>query len=453
MFKRLISLLVAAILLVFAFSACGGSSPGGEKAAEKSPATQSTAGQAAASAQKPEFINLMTPWAFPQEILDQFKAKTGIEVKQDFVPNSTTDYLQARNARMASGMDLDIIGADNTDPANFAKKGITLELTNEPWMKNFTTEALDLMSRYSATPGKQYGAVYEAMAFGVWYNKDMFKKYNLQVPTNYEEFIDVCETLKKNGIAPLVQGGKDVWPFDQELSYLFLESAYQKNPRFWIDMYTGKIKFTDPDIVEIAKKMEIMYPSKGYYAPGALSTAYDQAWQMLLQKKAVMWMMGSWAVEVMTKSNVQPDFEVGVFCPPANRKGEEQFSSIIMSRHFSVLANSKKIDAAKEFLGFLTEPDVAKLFVDKGMTISTVKGVVSDTMVAASDWAKIFSTPAGGQVNMVSTDEDGKLYVQGPELVKVKNMLEAKIVDGSMTIEEYLEELQKAVDTDISNSN
>jgi ferrous iron transport protein B len=93
--------------------------------------------------------------------------------------------------------------------------------------------------------------------------------------------------------APLVQGGKDVWPFDQELNML-LENAYNTHPTFWVDIFGGKIKFTDPDIVKEAQKLAIMDPKKGYYAEGSLSTTYDQAWQVMLQKKAAMWFMGSW---------------------------------------------------------------------------------------------------------------------------------------------------------------
>lgn len=232
---------------------------------------------------------------------------------------------------------------------------------------------------------------------------------------------------------------------------MLFEAVYSKHPNFWIDLYGGTLKFTDAEVVKEAKKLEIFYPDKGYYAKGTLSTTYDQAWQMMLQKKAAMWFMGSWATEVMTKSNVQPDFEVGVFCPPMNYKGEEQYDPKLLSRNFCILSNSKKIDAAKQYLEFLTQADVAKIFADKGMTISTVKGVESSTMVAGADWAKLFTLPMGGQNKLVKVDANGNLFDAGAEFLKVKNMMEANIVDGKMTVEQYLAELQKAQDTDIKN--
>ncbi|NLM27820.1 MAG: extracellular solute-binding protein [Clostridiaceae bacterium] len=40
----------------------------------------------------------------------------------------------------------------------------------------------------------------------------MFNKYNLKHPETWEEFVDICETLKKNGIQPMACGGAAQWP-------------------------------------------------------------------------------------------------------------------------------------------------------------------------------------------------------------------------------------------------
>lgn len=442
MMKRLFPLLLACALTATLFSGCA--SP------QNTPGPASSA-EPAKAAEAPAYINLMTPWELPQEILDKYKEKTGTEVKQDVVPNSGTDYLQARNARMASGSELDIIGADGPDPATFSSDGTAVELTNEKWMSNIDADSLKLISQYTSTPGKQFSVVYEALTFGVWYNKDMFKQYGIEPPEDYEQFIAVCDKLKASGVAPLVQGGKDVWPFDQELNML-LENVYHTHPTFWVDAYAGKVKFTDADILQEAQKLAILEPGKGYYAEGSLSTTYDQAWQVMLQKKAAMWFMGSWASEVMKGSGVQPDFEVGVFTPPFNDKGESQWNVKILSRHYMVLAKSKKIDAAKDFLGFMTQPEIAQIYADQGKTISSVKGVTSTTMVAGADWAKIFALPSGGENKLNNVGSDGKLYVAGAEFQKIRNANEAYIVDGSMTIEQYCESLQKAVEMDIANA-
>jgi ABC-type sugar transport system, periplasmic component len=449
MYKRTVSLLLAVLCTISLLSGCGGKSVGTtEPAKSKEQVTTETKAEAP---EAPEYINLMTPWALPQEILDKYKEKTGTEVKMDVVPGSQDKYKQARNARMASGQEMDIIAVSNgPDQTEFPQKGTVLELTNEPWTANFTDGALNLMRKISATPDKLFYAVYEGATFGVWYNKDMFKKYSIKVPDNYEEFIEACETLKKNGIAPLAQGIKDIWCPDQEAN-LMMEPVYNKVPKFWIEMYTGKLKWTDKVILDEAKKLEMLYPSKGYYIQGVLSTSYDQCWQLMLQKKIGMWIMGSWAVEVMTKSNVKPDFGVGVFNPPYNYKGNDnKFSPKMGDRCYAVLTSSKKQDAAKDFLGFMTQKEIAQIYADKGMTISTVKDVASGTLPAGEDWAAILALPTGGQTNLEKVDTDGTIYNRGPEVDKIKDTNWAKVFAGNMTIEQYLEEMQKAQEKDIA---
>lgn len=442
MVKRIFALFVVILLAISLFSACNGEKTAGQ-------GTKQTDSSQVQQAKGPAYLNLMTPWALPQDILDKYKEKTGTEIKMDVVPGSNDKYYQARNARMASGQELDIIGVSNgPDQTEFPQKGIVVELTNEPWINNFTDASLSIMKNISATPDKLYFAVYEGMTFGVWYNKDMFKQYGIEVPKHYEDFIEACETLKANGITPLAQGVKDIWCPDQEAN-LMNEAVYNKNPRFWIDIYTGKLKWTDDLVLEEAKKLEMLYPEKGYYIEGILSTSYDQCYQLLLQKKIAMWLMGSWGVEVMTEA--PPDFEIGVFNPPYNYRGNDKFfSPKILDRCYAVLSASKKIDAAKDFLGFMSEKEIAAIYADQGRTISTVKDVASGTLPAGDDWSKILSLPNGGQTNLIKADEDGTIYNRGAEVNEINNVNWAAVFAGKMTVEQYLEEMQKAQELDIA---
>ena len=43
------------------------------------------------------------------------------------------------------------------------------------------------------------------------YNKQVFKDNNLEVPTTWDEFISVCDTLKGNDITPIAFGNSQNW--------------------------------------------------------------------------------------------------------------------------------------------------------------------------------------------------------------------------------------------------
>jgi len=62
----------------------------------------------------------------------------------------------------------------------------------------------------------------------IYYNKDMFARYNLKVPTTLDEFENVCKTFVENGITPITAGGADKWPVTQNLYELALYKADRK---------------------------------------------------------------------------------------------------------------------------------------------------------------------------------------------------------------------------------
>jgi len=65
------------------------------------------------------------------------------------------------------------------------------------------------------TPCSYNGQVYFMPQSWYWwamyYNKEVFKKLNLTIPTNQQEFYAVCDKLKEAGIAPIAVGAKDTW--------------------------------------------------------------------------------------------------------------------------------------------------------------------------------------------------------------------------------------------------
>lgn len=56
-----------------------------------------------------------------------------------------------------------------------------------------------------------YALPYVANAAGILYNKDMFEEHGWEIPTTWDEFIELCETIQDTGIYPLYFGYKDTW--------------------------------------------------------------------------------------------------------------------------------------------------------------------------------------------------------------------------------------------------
>lgn len=92
--------------------------------------------------------------------------------------------------------DLYIINAE--DVLAFEKKGYWMDLSSMDFVENISDAA-----RYQSTyDGKVFSVPLTFTGFGFYWNVTMLEEYGLSVPDNLEEFLEVCETLKAEGILP-----------------------------------------------------------------------------------------------------------------------------------------------------------------------------------------------------------------------------------------------------------
>lgn len=107
-------------------------------------------------------------------------------------------YRELLEKRLQGSMpdDLYIINAE--DVMDFEKRGYWMDLSGMSFIDNLSEAAL-YQSTYN---GQVFSVPLEFTGFGFYWNVDMLNKYNLTVPNNLEEFLNVCETLKSEGVLP-----------------------------------------------------------------------------------------------------------------------------------------------------------------------------------------------------------------------------------------------------------
>lgn len=130
---------------------------------------------------------------------------------------------------------------------------------------------------------------------GFIYNKKVFEKYGLKEPKTWEEFLQVCETLKKNGVYPLVTGAKFRWPLQFFFDYLVLRTA---GPEFREALQRGEASYTDPRVVRVMEMWKELI-DKGYFMPGFSAWDWDEALRYLVGGQAAMYLMGDWALATL----------------------------------------------------------------------------------------------------------------------------------------------------------
>jgi len=90
--------------------------------------------------------------------------------------------------------------------------------TDAEWKDSFVDGILD----YYTYDGEVYAIPSQIAYATMFYNKDIFAQYDLEVPTTYEEFLNVCTVLKENGITPIAMEASEAWVPSQFVQQLAL---------------------------------------------------------------------------------------------------------------------------------------------------------------------------------------------------------------------------------------
>lgn len=134
-----------------------------------------------------------------EQFMQQYNQKIYINYDEaEYYADEGLSYRELLEKRLRSSApdDLYIIKAE--DVLEFEKKGYWMDLSDMEFVNNLS-EAAIVQNSYK---GKLFALPLVSTGFGFYWNVNMLEKYGLAVPKNLDEFIEVCETLKANGILP-----------------------------------------------------------------------------------------------------------------------------------------------------------------------------------------------------------------------------------------------------------
>ena len=137
---------------------------------------------------------------------------------------------------------------------------------------------------------------------GFWYNKSVFEDAGVEVPTTWDELLQVCDTLKEKGIQPIATGGSDKWPTTRIVNaYAYRTMGADAVKK----ACEGETKFTDDGFVAAAQMVADM-ADKGYFGEGATTVDNTTAEGMLLNGQCAMLYDGSWFTSSITDEETNP---------------------------------------------------------------------------------------------------------------------------------------------------
>jgi raffinose/stachyose/melibiose transport system substrate-binding protein len=305
-----------------------------------------------------------------QKVNDAFMAKN---------PNITVQY-EAMNSRqydqriqaLAAANDLPDICTTQMFPQYkaMAASGLFMDLTDTKIVKSGIFD--DIAATCLVKDGKVYGLTWNHLAVGAFYNKDLFAKFGLNIPLDWDAFVSVCDTLKKNGVTPIVSSLGDGWTSMYPINNAAGCLIYGKNPKYDQDLVSGKAKLTDPVWQEIFTKIKTIY-DKGAFGQNPMGGKYEQSLSDFANGKGAMQIIGTWTIPVYDEVN--PSLNYSMFPVPFNAKGQPVYITLEGELGMSISANSKHKNEALKYFDFFYSKDPYQTYLNGKKGFSCVKGI------------------------------------------------------------------------------
>ena len=376
--KKVLALLLAAVLCFSMLAACGPTEappvPGADPpppppATDDTPAAPPSddapagdqpvtlrilAGQSTTDAGIEDMIDAALAAKYPHITLEWECVDWG----RDFQPKMQT-YMQ-------SGLP-DIMVGKAQDIATYGGLGLLADLTGKPYLD----EVLDAAIPGVTLNGEVLGVVYNALYQGVYYNRELFAEHNVSLPNTHAELQAAIDTFTAAGVYPFATHMVDLWSIGN-ITMQFAVNELLRDVHDWGDQFrAGAVDYVDtPEWHTAYGYNKLVYDNTWYRE--TFSTEQTACDARLVRGDAAMKVSGSWSIQNFL--DVDPNFDFGIF-PFPNATGD---SKLLFEPNITFMASkdSPHQDAIdKVFEVILTDKTLALEIYDFTKTAPMIKGV------------------------------------------------------------------------------
>jgi len=276
-----------------------------------------------------------------EKIVDVFeKSHPGIKVEVTYKP--TAQYNAALNAALAGGAGPDVIGwNEGTSIRTAAKNKQIIALDGKVPVGRLIPAARAQV----VFDGHSWGSALDAYTVGIFYQRPIFKKYGIKIPTNWAQLIAASKKLQAAGVTPWAMPAKDmIIPY---FFYILAASSILGQDGFR-QLRQGKRKLTEPQVVRAA---QLMIDLQDYYNEGFQAVSYAEGKALFAQGRTAMLIGGS--ADYAGYKQVNPKVNVGVFGFPSP-SGNRHVTVTGLDLNYSVNSKSSHKAEATTFVAWLS---------------------------------------------------------------------------------------------------
>lgn len=333
------------------------------------------------------------------------------------------DFDLQMQMRYASGDIPDLIVGKAQDVYKYSSLG-NLAPIPSTCINKIDEKALQAVTFDGTVLGLPYNSFYQ----GVIYNKNLFKKYNLNIPTTQNDLKEIVSVLAKNNITPFAAHFLESWQIGNMTMQLFANDIFKDKTDWGNQFRDGRVNFKTNDAVQNCLLQNQFILKKTW--PDAMDIDQYECDRRFNEGKAAMYLTGSWWMQSISSVTTENTF--GIF-PYPNLTGD---SKLLRETNITFMKSnaskySELVDQILEEL--VTNTQLTRDVLDFTQTYSVLKGV--SPMYNYCIDKDVNSYEKNHQVIEITSDNNQLLWAyQNKVALKQQEWLHGKI-----TLEEVLD--------------
>ena len=307
-----------------------------------------------------------------QDLGAAFEEETGIHVDYQIIPSD--QYYDVLMTRLNSGEGSDIFMTQSgfAIATSYKVQDNAIPLEGEPWFDSYSV----FSKEQTSVDGVCYGMTYfdTTTDYYMVYNKKILAAAGVEaVPTTFAEFEDMCQKVLDSGVTPIYEPVADGW--HQTMLWCENGQVFDKlEPGIINKFNTNQATFAENENMITALEQLNDLAQKGYFGDNYLSDEFVNAEGYLAAGEYAMSFLKPGAIKAIvaneqnTAGYTEDDFGL-MFLPLLDNQylnvhptGPSKF----------IYSGSKNIDAAKQYLAYITTKDSIQYVIDKASDVENL---------------------------------------------------------------------------------
>lgn len=228
------------------------------------------------------------------------------------------------------------------EPYRFAEEGLLAPLPKA---------LAERVSAVCRVDGDAYAVAALGATTGVVYDKALFAELSLEPPGTWQEFLDLCASLRRGGVTPLGVGGGDLWHLEYWMNHFLRTDVLSVEPDFLALCAAGERGWDDPLVTAMLEHLSLLF-DRGYVDGNWPSTPDAALAYHLAEGEVAMVFSGPWLISDALA--LDPELELGWFYVPdeAGRVTAGESVDVYWAITAECARDQSRYEAACAFLEF-----------------------------------------------------------------------------------------------------